>query len=75
MRIKNIDITYEDVSLYVPTGETYSNYFNKYLQFTKHEDEYEKVYTIRLGKHRLLISVEKPAIKALYQPPKLDKVA
>jgi len=73
MRIKNIEITYEDISLYFSKEKFSSNYFKKYLQFTRDENEYEKIFTIRLGKHRLFISVEKPAIKTLYEPYKQDK--
>ena len=60
MQIKNIDITREDVSMYVPEGENYRLRYNNFFANQSWEDKYEKVHTIRFGKHRFVISILKP---------------
>lgn len=60
MQIKNIDITKEDVSMYVPDGENYRIRYPKLFAYQSWSDTYEKVFTLRFGKHRFVISVLKP---------------
>jgi hypothetical protein len=56
----NVELLYEDVSMYAPEGVNWHDHFKSFFQFQSWNDRTEKAWLFRMGKHRLTIVKEKP---------------
>lgn len=73
MWLKNYDITIEDCALYVPETNNWRKFYGCLWDYQSWEDRLEKVWSLRVGRYRLMVLKEKPAIEEL--KAKLNKAA
>ena len=59
MKYKNIDITIEDVSLFVPAKNLYKQTFKSPVEVNSYKNDHERVFMFRLFKWRLVISINR----------------
>ena len=59
MKYKNLDITIEDVSLFVPAKNLYKQTFKSFVEFNSYKNDYERVFMFRIFKWRLVISINR----------------
>ena len=59
MKYKNIDITIEDVSLFVPAKELYKQTYKSFVEVNSYKNDHERVLMFRLFKWRLVISINR----------------
>ena len=59
MKYKNLDITIEDVSLFVPAKNLYKQTFKSFVEFNSYKNDYERVFMFRIFKWRLVVSINR----------------
>ena len=59
MKYKNLDITIEDVSLFVPAKNLYKQTFKSFVEFNSYKNDYERVFMFRIFKCRLVVSINR----------------
>ena len=59
MKYKNIDISLEDVSLFVPAKELYKQTFQSFVEVNSYKNDHERVFMFRLFKWRLVVSINR----------------
>ena len=59
MKYKNLDITIDDVSLFVPAKNLYKQTFKSFVEFNSYKNDYERVFMFRIFKWRLVVSINR----------------
>ena len=59
MKYKNLDITIEDVSLFVPAKNLYKQTFKSFVEFNSYKNDYERGFMFRIFKWRLVVSINR----------------
>ena len=59
MKYKNLDITIEDVSLFVPAKNLYKQTFKSFVEFNSYKNDYERVFMFRIFKWSLVVSINR----------------
>ena len=59
MKYKNIDITIEDVSVFVPAKELFKQTYKSLVEFNSYKNVYERTIMFRFYKWRLVISINR----------------
>ena len=59
MKYKNLDITIEDVSVFVPAKELFKQTYKSLVEFNSYRNDYERTIMFRVYKWRLVISINR----------------
>ena len=59
MKYKNIDITIENVSVFVPAKELFKQTYKSLVEFNSYRNDYERTIMFRFYKWRLVISINR----------------